>query len=161
MYERFFMYRFAINYPNTWRVEFGPKSGRAEGYVIFRSPRNDRVFLTWGMLEKIRGKYDSLEAQAEASLARIANGRDVRKLRPLETKIIEVNGHRAIFKHVLVDRAVGMRMIRVSSKWLQSIHLHCKETERFFIIYESTLDTSRSAEQMAIFNDMKDSFVCH
>jgi len=155
------MYKFAIDYPNTWRVEFGLNSGRAEGCVIFRSPKKDRVFLTWGMLEKIKGKYDSLEAQAKASLARIGNGRDVRKLRLVETKMTEVNGHSAVLNHFLMDRAIGMRMIKVDSKEVWSIHLQCEETQRFFIIYESTPDISRSQEQSAIFDEMKNSFICH
>jgi hypothetical protein len=161
MYERFSMYRFAIDYPNTWHITFGLNSRRAEGYVIFRSPRKDRVFLTWGMLEKIKGKYDSLEAQAKASLARIENGRDVKKLNLVETKMTEVNGHRAVLNHFLLDRAIGMRMIKVDSKEVWSIHLQCEETQRFFIIYESTPDTSRSQEQSAIFDQIKNSFTCH
>jgi len=161
MSERFSMYRFAIDYPNTWRVEFDPKSRRAEGYVIFRSPFNDRVFLTWGMLEKIKGKYNSLEAQARASIVRIGNGSDVRKVRPIESKTTELNGHNAIFNHFLMDRAIGMGMIKASSKEVWSIHLNCEKTDRFFILYESTPDTSRSEEQSVIFSRMKDSFVCH
>jgi hypothetical protein len=161
MYERFSMYRFAIDYPNTWRVEFDPKSRRAEGYVIFRSPNNDIVFLTWGMLESIRGKYDSLEAQAEASFARIANGRDVKKLNLIETKTIELNGHRAVYRHFVMERAVGMRMLKANSKEIWSIHLQCERTDRFFVVYESAPDTERSREQDLIFNHMVDSFVCH
>jgi len=161
MYERFCMYGFAIDYPDTWRIEFGPKSGRAEGYVVFRSPMKDRAFLTWGMLEKIRGRYNSLEAQAEASLARIGTGGEVRKLKVTETEMTEVNGHRAIFNHFILDRAIGMRMVRLGSKEVWSIHLWCDKTERFFIVYESTPDPSRSPEQSLIFGHMKDSFVCH
>ena len=161
IYERFSMYKFAIDYPNAWRIEFDPKSRRAEGHVIFNSPENDNVFLTWGLLDKIRGKYDSLEAQAEASYSRIAYGRDVMKLNPIETKTIELNGHRTIFKHFVMERAIGLRMIRARSKEIWSIHLQCKNTDRYFIIYESTPNTSRSQEQSEIFSHMKDSFVCH
>ena len=155
------MYKFAIDYPNTWRIEFDAKSRRAESYVIFTSPENDMVFLTWGLLDKIGGKYDSVEAQAEASYSRIACGRDVTKLNPVETKTIELNGHRTILKHFVMERAIGLRMIRARSKEIWSIHLQCKNTDRYFIIYESTPDTSRSQEQSEVFNHMKDSFVCH
>lgn len=161
MFERFSMYKFAIDYPDTWRVEFDPRSRRVEAYVIFESPKKDVVFLTWGMLESIKGKYGSLEAQAEASFRRIANGKDVKGLNLLESKTIELNGHMAIFRHFSMERAIGMRMINANSKEIWSIHLHCESTGRFFIIYESTPDTSRSQEQNAIFNHMKDSFVCH
>jgi len=159
MYERFSMYRFGIDYPNTWSIKFDPKSRRAEGYVMFKSPMNDKVYLTWGILESIGKKYDSLEAQAEASLARIRDGRGVRKLELIETKKMEVNGHSAIFNHFMVDTAIRLLMVKRKEIW--SIHLHCKETERFFIVYQSTPDTSRSQEQSAIFTRMKESFACH
>jgi hypothetical protein len=155
------MYKFGIDYPNTWRVEFGLNPRRAEGYVIFRSSRNDRVFLTWGILEKVNQKYDSLEAQAEASFTRIANGRDVKKLHLIETRTMELNGHRVLYRHFVMDRAIGMRMFKASSKEIWSIHLHCERTDRFFIVYESAPDIERSQEQSLIFNHMIDSFVCH
>jgi hypothetical protein len=157
------MYKFELQYPNTWRIEFNPKSARDRGYVIFSSPRNGKVFLTWGKIESVRDKYASLEDQVEAGFKRIRNNRDVRKLEIVETKKIKVNGHKAIFNNFLIE-TIGTFIIAVNlvnRKAFLSIDLYCDKTGRFFTLYTSSKDPSTFHEQNVIFNHMKDSFICH
>lgn len=159
-YEVFSMYGFSIEYPDTWEVELNPKADRTAGDVVFKTLRH-RIFLTWGPLEKARKKYGSLDTHAEAGLQKVRKGGDVRKLETLEHRETNVNGHKAIFNRFRVTLGVGFFGIRTAYRELSSLHLYCERTGKFFVLYESVVDSDSVTGLETIFEHMKDSFKCH
>lgn len=159
-YERFSMYGFSVDYPDTWEVELNPKSDRTAGDVVFKTLRH-RIFLTWGTLERVKAKYDSLDKHAEAGLQKVRKGGDVRKLEMLERREIYINGHKSIFNRFKVTLGVSFFAMRSAYREVSSVHLHCEDTGRFFVLYESVMGSVSSAELGTVFEHMKESFRCH
>ena len=57
-FETFSVYSFSIDYPPVCRVEFNPKSRREAGDIVFHFPDKEKLFLSWGNLEKAQKKFD-------------------------------------------------------------------------------------------------------
>jgi hypothetical protein len=148
-----------MKYPDTWEVELNPKSDRSAGDVVFKTTRQ-RIFLTWGSLGRIRERYGSLEKHAEAGLEKVKKGSDVKKMEVILHKEDSVNGHKAIFNRFRVTLGVSFFAMRTAYRELSSVHLHCEETGKFFVIYESVMGQD-SVTDMEVFEHMKDSFACH
>ena len=159
-YELFSMYGFSIEYPDTWEVELNRKSERTVGDVVFRTARH-RIFLSWGPLEQVQEKYGSLGGQAEACIKKVRKGGDVRKLQTVEHSGTSVNGHEAIFNRFRVTLGVSFYAMRTAYRELSSVHLHCENTGKFFVLYESIMGSDTVTGLETIFGHMKDTFRCH
>lgn len=131
------MYGFSIDYPAICRVEFNPKSKREVGDIVFHFPSKEKVFISWGDLEKARMRFATVEAQAEHSLKVIAARREVRNLQRTRQESLDINSHKAQYNSIQLDE------IRSSLLWsgkgitrkAYSLHVHCDNSSRYFVIY--------------------------
>ena len=162
-FERFSVYNFSIDYPPVCRVEFNPKSRREHGDIVFHFPDREKVFLSWGDLEKAEKKFETAEKQAEHSLQSVKKSGNVKKMEKLENDVLTLNSHTAAYNRVRVDEQPagifpGKRIIPHEA---YSIHVHCDKTARYFVIY--TMLSPKAPEDFgtAIFKVMVNSFKCH
>jgi len=162
-FERFSVYSFSIGYPPVCRVEFNPKSRREAGDIVFHFPDREKVFLSWGKLDKAEKKFETAEKQAEHSLQVVKKSGNVKKMEKLESDSMTLNSHQAAYNRVRLDEQppglfMGKRTVPHDA---YSIHLHCDKSSRYFVIY--TMLSPRAPEDFgdAIFKVMANSFRCH
>jgi hypothetical protein len=161
-FEKFSVYGFSINYPAVCRVEFNPKSKREVGDVVFHFPGKEKIFVSWGELEKARKKFATVEAQAEHSLKVIAARREVKNLQRTRQEVLNVNSHKAQYVGIQLDEIKSSLLgsERGIVRKAYSLHVHCDDSSRYFVIY-----TLPPADAPADFGDlmlkMVKSFKCH
>jgi len=162
-FEKFSVYNFSIEYPPVCRVEFNPKSRREAGDIVFHFPDREKVFLSWGNLDKAEKKFESAEKQAEHSLQVVKKSGNVKKMEKLQSDMMTLNSHQAAYNRVRLDeQPAGLFMgKRTVPHDAFSIHLHCDKSSRYFVIY--TMLSPRAPEDFgdAIFKVMVNSFKCH
>lgn len=155
------MYGFSIEYPSSWRIELDSKSKREKGTVAFKSPEKIAIFLSWGPLEDAKKRYASSREQAEGSVERMRGTGGVKDVEVLEMKSLEVNSHEATFTHtrIVMERPLFVRIKPLRQK-ARSLHLHCQESERYFVLYlvAKEEETDKYAE---VFDHMMKSIKCH
>ena len=161
-FERFGIYGFKIAYPKICQVQFNAKSRREDGDVAFQFPNKDRIFLTWGSLQKLSGKLHSVEEHAEFSLNTISKTKGVKGLERLSRDSVMVNSHRAAYNSVRLEQAPGGLLIRPKaiSQSAFSFHIHCENSSRYFVIY-TLVSEAESQEFSRLMRTMVDSFKCH
>ena len=162
-FERFSVYNFSIDYPPVCRVEFNPKSRREAGDIVFHFPDKEKVFLSWGDLEKAEKKFATAEKQAEHSLQVVKKSGNVKKMEKLSSDSLTLNSHTAAYNRVRLDEQSaglfpGKKTVPHEA---YSIHLHCDKSSRYFVVY--TMLSPRAPEDFgdAIFMVMAKSFKCH
>ena len=159
-FEHFAAYGFSVDYPRDCTIEMRPKSARNGGEVAFRLSRENVFFLSWGPLEKVK-KFDGVDAHADYSIDRIRKNKEA-KIRESKRERMEVNGHPSPFNHVWIEvakRGVLFSMSR-SSYETRSLHLHCENSSRYFILYVQGT-TQASGLQGSVMTRMVQSFACH
>ena len=159
-FERLAVYGFAMDYPTNCRVEFNPKSDRNQGDIAFKSSDGYKVFLSWGEMKKVE-KFRDIDAHADYSLERIKGSREA-KILDVKRERRRANGHPASFNHVkleLVKRGIFFNQTKTSQE-VRSLHLHCENTSRYFVIYGPATPL-QSEKQGEIIARMIQSFVCH
>ncbi len=136
-YQQFSIYGFSVNYPTGCRVEFNPKSKEYEGDVVFHFPDTSKIFLSWGELEKAVGNFQTVEGHAEHSLEKVRKSGNVKNFQKISEDIVDVNSHRAAFSVVSLEEiTVGLLTGKQSSpRRAYSIHVHCENSSRYFVIY--------------------------
>jgi hypothetical protein len=161
-FERFSVYGFSLDYPKVCRIEFNPKSRREGGDVVFHFPDREKLYLTWGALEKVQEKFPTVEEQAEQSLKTIRKTGSVRNLERLKQDSIEVNSHRAAFNHIRLDEAAGglFPSKRTVKHEAYSVHLRCSESTRYFVIY-TMLSANAPQDFGELYDYVVQSFRCH
>jgi len=162
-FETFSVYNFSIDYPPVCRVEFNPKTRREGGDIVFHFPDREKVFLSWGNLEKAEKKFETAEKQAEHSLQVVKKSGNVKKMEKLETDLLTLNSHPAAYNRVKVDEQpagifMGKRTVPHDA---YSIHIHCDKTSRYFVIYAMLSPKAPEDFGVAIFKVMANSFKCH
>jgi len=163
-FETFSVYSFSIQYPPVCRVEFNPKSRREAGDIVFHFPDREKVFLSWGNLNKAEKKFETAEKQAEHSLQVVKKSGNVKNMEKLENDVMTLNSHKAAYNRVRLDeQPAGLFMggKRTVPHDAYSIHLHCDQSSRYFVIY--TMLSPKAPEDFgaAIFKVMANSFRCH
>jgi hypothetical protein len=156
-YDRFLVYGFGIDYPEDWRVELVGSKGR--GLVTFRLSR-DKIFLTWDSLEEAKKRYASLVEHVDKSIREIKESRNVKSVEVIERKEVKINEHKGLFTHLKVvstQRSLLKKRVLVHEGW--TLHVHCEQTARFFILYGWS--DERLVEQADIFKHMLKSLKCH
>jgi hypothetical protein len=135
-YDRFAVYGLELGYPNDWRVEIRGKSKREKGDVIFQSPAGPRIFLSWGPLALVAARFAVLEKHADNSLANVKKMQNVKSLEIVDRRREKINGHDAVYTHakIVLEQRMMVRKFK-SGRDIQSIHLHCEVSDRYFIIY--------------------------
>lgn len=155
------IYGFSFGFPVTNKLEFDPKFTREEGTVAVKSPSKLIVFVSWGDLGKVANKLPTPKEHSKFSMeraARAARGR----LTILEQKETMTNGHLSAYNHFKVETPGGFLGGRGQSQEMQSLHLHCKNSSRYYVIYislapERTKDPGRDDALWTVI----DTFKCH
>ena len=159
-FEKLSIFNFFIDYPSVCRLEFNPKSKHDSGDIAFHFPDKDKVFLTWGELEKAKKKFETLEEYAENSIKQVKNlSKTFERVTPYS---LSLNSHNAIYNQTSLSQqspglfGAGRKPIR---RGTYSIHLYCEKSSRFFVIYALSGSTDESFRE--IFMKMVNSFRCH
>jgi len=161
-FEKFSIYGFSIDYPKVCRIEFNPKSRREGGDVVLHFPDREKVFVTWGAIEKVQEKFPTVEEQAEQTLKNIRKTGNVRNFERVKQDSIEVNSHKAAFNHITLDEAAGGLFPgkRTVKHEAYSVHLRCAESSRYFVIY-TMLSPNAPPDFGELYDTMVHSFRCH
>jgi hypothetical protein len=160
--ERFSVYNFAIDYPAVCRVEFNPKSRREKGDVVFHFPDSEKLFLSWGDLETARKKFHTVEEQAEHSVDALSKNSNVKNSERVARDLLKINSHKAAYNRVRLDELqAGLSLRKKAVKHeVYSVHLHCDELDRYFVIY-AMLSPNAPEDFVDLFLRMANSFECH
>lgn len=163
-YDHFSIYGFEVEYPKDWVVELNPKSMKKKGDVAFYVPEKDRIFVSWGMLEEAKKRYESLDKHVDDAIhGNLRRKRAVKSMEVAERKKIETNGHTTIFNHLKARVAQSQSLFNASetSQEIWSTHHYCEQTARYFVLYGYSSSDDDSKEYVDVFEHMQRSFRCH
>jgi len=152
-----------IEYPNSARLELNPKSTREQGDVVFHFDKYTKIMLSWGQLEGAMRKYPTAEAQAADSIKRARNVNRIKNLKVIRQDELAINGHEAAYYRTQFDvTSSGLLIARGMGKQeTHSIHLHCAESGRYYVMYGSGTSLEESEDQWDILRHMGNSLRCH
>ena len=155
------IYGFTLDFPITDRIEFNPRFKRESGDLAVKSPTRDAVYLSWGELGKIVKKLPTPTEHATFSLERITN--NVRgKLNKIEEKTVQTNGHMASYNHLKVEASKGVFGGGQQEQEVESLHVHCENTARYFVVYAMySSNSSDRATRQETFRTIMQSLKCH
>ncbi len=161
-FERFSIYGFSIDYPKECRVEFNPKSRREAGDVVFHFPDRVKTFLSWGELEKATKNFQTVEGHAEHSLDAVKKSRNVKNFERVTHDSMTVNSHAGAFNRVKLEEVtVGfLPRKRAAPQEAYSVHVHCPESGRYFVVYTMIPSDSEGQYGTAL-TKMAKSLKCH
>jgi len=161
-FQQFGIYGFSVSYPTGCRVELNPKSKEHEGDVVFHFPDKSKIFLSWGELEKAVGNFQTVNGHAEHSLEKVRKSGNVKNFRKISEEMVDVHSHRAAFNVVSLDEVtVGLLTGKQSSpRRGYSIHVHCEDSARYFVIY-GMFHSETAASYGEIILSMSSSLNCH
>jgi hypothetical protein len=130
------VYGFAFDFPVNYGIEFDPKFKREEGSLALKSPSKSVIFVSWGDLRKVVKKLPTPVEHSQFSMERAAKSAQGR-LTNIGQKEMKVNGHTAVFSHARVDVPRGFIPGRNRNQEIESLHLHCENASRYYVIYTS------------------------
>jgi len=130
------IYGFSFDYPAAWRLEFDPKFTREEGSLAIKSPSKSVIFVSWGDLHKVVRKLPTAADHSKYSMER-AKKNTRGTLNIVEQREMRVNGHSAAFGHAKVETPGILVGAGKRSQEIESLHLHCENTSRYFVVYTS------------------------
>lgn len=161
-FEKFSMYKFSIDYPEVCSIQFNPKGKRERGDLLFLFPDKEKIYLTWGELERAQTKFPTANDQADHSFAVMKKSGTVKDVETLSQDSLTINSHQAAYRRVrLEEKAAGLLSANKAIPHEgHSLHLHCDRTSRYFAIY--TMLSSKAPEDFGeLFKWMVNSFKCH
>ena len=163
-FETFSVYNFSIDYPPVCRVEFNPKSRREAGDIVFHFPDREKLYLSWGDLEKAQKKFGDAQKQAEHSLGSVKKSQNVKKMEKITTDTLTINSHLAAYNRVKLEETPpgifpGKR--RSIAHETYSLHLHCDKSSRYFVVYTMLSPNAPQDFGEVVFMRMAKSFACH
>jgi len=155
------IYGISFDFPVTQKLEFDPRFTREEGSVAVKSPTKSVVFVTWGELRKIAKRLPTPAEHSKYSMERAAKASRGR-LNPLEHGDVKMNGHSAAYSRAEIEVPRGMFGPRRPNQEIESVHLHCERTSRYFVIYTSSYRGAAGApEREDVFRIVTETFRCH
>lgn len=158
--ERFALYGFEIKIPADWRVELNQKTTREKGDVVFQSPKGNRVFVSWGPLSQA-SRFKTLEEHRDSSINQLKKGSEVKALDVSDLKEIQVMGHRALVSHIATEVSAGMMGRNTASREIWSVHFHCPELSRYYVLFSMERDHEEYEDLGAVFETFVESACCH
>lgn len=162
-FETLSLYGMSIGYPKTARLELNRKSTRELGDVVFHFDRREKIVLSWGDLAEARRHYEDANAQAVASIERAKKSHQVRNMQSVERKDLPLHGHQAVYNHMrfeVVSRGI-LRDRKIAEQETHSIHLHCPQSGRFYVLYGSATSSPDVSDQRSALLEMASSLKCH
>jgi hypothetical protein len=159
--EKFALYGIELEIPGDWRFEFNPKGSRKKADVVFQSPQGNRFFVSWGPLDEALKRFKTLEAHRDYGIQRVKKGPDVRSIEVSDLNELQIGGHRGLLSHVNAKIQRGMMSRGVSQRDIWSIHFHCPESSRYYVIYSMQRDADEFDDLSVIFRSLANSMRCH
>ncbi len=161
-FENFSMYRFSIDYPEVCSIQFNPKLKREVGDMLFLFPDKEKIYLTWGELEKAQKQFPTVSEHAGRSLERLKKSGTVKGLETISRDLLTINSHQAAYNRVKLEEAAGglLPTKKAMQREGYSVHLHCDQSSRYFVIY-SMLSSQGPEDFGELFKWMVNSFKCH
>jgi hypothetical protein len=153
------LYGFSFQFPASSSLEFNPKFKREAGDVAVKSPEKAVVFVSWGDLKKLQKRATTLEAHAKFSMEKVRKSVQG-KMKQVESMEVDVNGHEALYNHVRIQVPRRGFLGKGREEEVTSVHLHCAESGRYFVIY-ATSDATNAVAQGSTFRSITDSLRCH
>ena len=159
-FEMFAVYGFSVDYPTDGIVEFNPKARKDDGEIAFKYHRANVFFLNWGPLARVE-KFHGVEGHANYSIDRIKKNKGA-KIGDRKEETVHVNGHSSSFNHVWVnmERKGLLWGVSRSSHEVRSLHVHCPNSSRYFMIYVQGA-AELSELQGSVMDRMIQTFKCH
>lgn len=158
--ETLMIYGFSFNYPAGAKIEFNPKFKREGGDVAVKLSGEYNTFVSWGMLAKLPERLSSISEHAKYSIENVRKSVQG-KATSIENKQVDVNGHRAEYNHVRVDvPGRGFLARKGQVQEIHSLHIHCSESSRYFVIYGSSTPEKADSQGRTVAM-LLDSFRCH
>jgi hypothetical protein len=158
--EKFSLYGFEVMIPTDWQVELNPKSSRIKGDVAFKSQKGNRVFVSWGSLEEAK-RFKTLEEHRDRSLKQVKKGSDVKSADVSDLRETQICGHRALVSHVSAEIRIGMMGRSTVGRDIWSIHLHCPNTSRYYVLFSMERNPAEFEDMSAVFDSFAKTMVCH
>lgn len=158
--EKFAIYGFEIAIPSDWRVELNPKCTRDKGDVAFQSKKGNRVFVSWGPLEEAK-RFKTLEEHRDSSLNQVKKGSDVKTVDVSDLKETNICGHRALVSHISALIRSGAMGRNTTSRDIWSVHFHCPNTSRYYVIFSMERDSSEFEDMGPVLESFVNTMVCH
>jgi len=145
----------------TQKLEFDPRFTREEGGLAVKSPSKSVVFIAWGELRKIVKKLPTPADHSKYSMEQAArNARG--KLNYLEERVMEINGHNVAYSRAGIEVSGGLLGPRRRNQVMESVHLHCDRTSRYFVIYTSSGQGKPDSQRKDdVFGVLTRTFKCH
>ena len=159
--EKFALYGFEVEIPSSWRVEFNPKGTRERGDVVFQTQKGNRYFISWGKLEDATKRFKNLEEHRDSSVTQVRKGTDVKNLKVTDQKEIQICGHRALISRVSAQVQSGMMSRNVTVRSFWSMHLHCSNSSRYYVVFDTERDPEEFQDMGKVFDSFARSLVCH
>jgi hypothetical protein len=162
-FEKFSMYRFSIDYPKVCSIQFNPKLKREVGDVLFLFPDKEKIYLTWGELEKAQKKFPTVSDHAEHSIQMIRKTRTVKGLETIARDLLTINSHPAAYTRIRLEEVRGglLPQNKTIPHEGYSVHLHCEQSSRYFVIY-TMLSQEKAPEGFdELFKLIANSLKCH
>lgn len=155
------IYGISFDFPATQKLEFDPKFTREEGSVAVKSPTKSVVFVTWGDLRRIVKRLPSPAEHSKYSMERAAKSARG-KLNKAELRDAEINGHSVAYSRAEVEMPKVILGPHRPDQQIESMHLHCDRTSRYFVIYTSSDWGGPSAQDREdVFRVVTRTFKCH
>ena len=158
--EKFTLYGFETKIPSDWRVEMNQKTTREQADIVFQSPMGNRVFVSWGPLSKA-SRFKTLEEHRDNSINQLKKGSDIKSINVSGLKEMQIMGHRALVSHVTTDVRVGMMGRGVASREIWSVHFHCSELQRYYVMFSMERDHEEFEDMGAVFETFVENVACH
>ena len=161
-FEKFSVYGFSIDYSMVCRIEFNPKSRRNAGDIVFHFPDREKIFLSWGDLEKVQRKFHTVEEHAKHSVDLIGKSSQVKNLERVTQELLEINSHKAAYNHIKLDEmSRGLFGARKSAtRQAFSLHIYCDNSSRYYLMYAfPSLNAPENFGDLVL--QMMKSFKCH
>lgn len=158
--ERFALYGLEIMMPSDWRVELNQKATRESADIVFQSQKGNRVFVSWGPLSKA-GRFKTLEEHRDNSINQLRKGAEIKSLNVSDLKEMQIMGHRALVTHVTTEVRTSMLGRGTASREIWSVHFHCPELSRYYVMFSMERDHEEFGDMGAVFESFVESTSCH
>jgi len=159
--ELFALYGFELKIPQNWRVELDPKATRELGDVAFHTPKKNRIFVSWGPLEKAEKRFKTLEEHREWTLSELKKARGVKALSIASSGETRICGHRALIAQVSASLGGGIMAPPQSVREMSSAFFYCPDGARYYVIYTQLKFPDEYPNFPEVFDSLVDSMMCH
>ena len=161
MLEKFAAYGFQVMVSGDWRIEFNAKNKRERGDVVFHTPKNNLFFVSWGKLEDAQRKFHTVGEQRDETVKRIKRNPNVMEVKMDDDASESIGGHEALLSHVVARGRRGFLSGPARNEEVWSIHLHCPNAMRYYVIYMQVKAPDEYPDFKREFLSAAKSLVCH